>query len=324
MPGSLTEQLDLLYTTTWANRRQGVADNIFEMTAFYFWLKEKGGMDTEEGGRRIEENLRYAKSDNVMWIGKGGTVKMGDMDHLTIAYYPWRYLVDSIVRFFADDQKNRSKSKILDIANSKIDTSQDTLVEELEKRLIGSGEGLQMLGLQDLVSDDPTVAGNLGGIDQATYPWWRNQYHTAGTDFATQGINRMRKMLNDCTNNLGMDRPEIILNSQSVYEAYDEETEAQRRVVNKTLGDAGFENIEYKGVPLIWTPYMDDSAGNGRQYFLNTRFLKFIDDPMFYFEATDWKPIPNQVNDRAMQIITACNMVTNRRRCHGVISNITT
>jgi hypothetical protein len=39
---------------------------------------------------------------------------------------------------------------------------------------------------------------------------------------------------------------------------------------------------------------------------------------------TEWKPIPDQINDRAAQIITACTLTTNRRRVHGVISGINT
>lgn len=319
---TLTEQLDSLYTTTWANRKSGLADNIFDSMPFWYWMKEKGKMKSMMGGRRIEVSLRYAKSENVAWIGKGDTVGMGDMDHLTIANYPWRYLVDSIVRFMVDDQQNRSKSKILDLANSKIDTANDTLVEELETRLFGAASGEQMLGLRDIVADNPAggTPNTLGGIDQSDNSWWRNQTATlSGVSFATGGVAAMRKMLNNTMNNLMMDRTDIIVCAQSPYEYYDADVTEQRRVVNKTLGDAGFETIQYKGVPMIWSPHCSQ-----RMYFLNTNFLMFVYDPKMYFDMTEWKPIPNQANDRAAQIVTACNLITNRRRCQGVIHSIDT
>ena len=324
---TLTEQLDTLYTTTWANRREGVADNVFDSTPFWYWMKEKGALKTEEGGRRIEESLRYGKSPNIGWIGKGATVGMGDMDHLTIAYYDWRYLADSIVRFMADDQQNRGKPQIIKLMNSKIDTSQDSLVEEMETRLCGKstdaaapGEYTPMHGLQEAVPDDPTANNNYGSIDNAARTWWRSQTkNLTGASFATNGFRAMQKMKNDCMNNLGMDKPEIIVSAQTPYEYYDEDVTEQRRIVNKTLGDMGFENVEFKGMPMIWTPYMSQ-----RMYFLNTKFLSFVYDPMFYFDMTEWKAIPNQVQDRAAQILTACNLIMNRRRCHGVIYNIDT
>jgi hypothetical protein len=83
------------------------------------------------------------------------------------------------------------------------------------------------------------------------------------------------------------------------------------------MGDAGFQNIEFRGIPIVWSP-----AITTRMYFLNTRFLKFKYDPMLNFDMTEWKDIPNQVNDRAAQVILAGNLMTGRRRVHGVIHNI--
>ncbi len=323
---TLTEQLDNLYTTTWQNRRQGVADNIFDSTPFWFWMKENGRFETVNGGRRIEVNLRFAKSDNIAWIGKGGTVSLADKEFLTIAYYNWRYLVDSIVRFGVDDQQNRDKAKILNLANAKIDMSQDSLVDALETRLFGSeDDGTDfMLGLLDLVQDDPTSVDTVGGIPQDTQTWWQNQLKDlAGLSFAVHGVKWMRTMLNNCQNNLAMDRPDIIVSSQTPYEYYEDDVTEQKRIVNKKLGDAGFENIEFKGMPMIWSPQGAQGSVE-RMYFLNTRFLQYIYDPFMFFDMTDWKPIPNQVNDRAAQVATANQMVTNRRRTQGVIFNIDT
>ena len=320
MPGTLSQALDNLYTTTWQNRRMDVADNIFDSRPFWYWLKEKGKLTSMEGGKWIEVNLRYGKSPNVAWIGKGEQVNMGDMEHLTIAYYEWRYLIDSIIRFMVDDQKNRGKQAILNLADSKVDTSQMSLTDELETTLFGAQSGLKMYGLRDLVADSPSTSKLVGHVNQGTYEWWRNQTHNLNNDsWAAEGHQRMRTMLNDCMNNDMNDRPDIIVSAQTPYEYYEDDTLEQRRVVNKTLGDAGFETQEYKGIPMIWSPKCSE-----RMYFLNTNFLEFVYDPMLYFDMTEWKPIPNQANDRAAQIVTACQLITNRRRVHGVIHNINT
>lgn len=322
---TLTEFLDNLYVTTWYMQKDGVADNIFTGTPFWFWLKENGGFETAEGGRAIKVNLRYAKSENLKWIGKGGTVNMQDQEHLTSAFYDWRYFTDSIVRFFTDDQQNRGKAASINLVNSKIDMSKDSQVDSLEERLCGTEDDAPageeyMYGLQDIVPDDPTAsAATLAGIDPATYTWWRSKTQSlASSSFATNGIDKMRTMYNNCMQNLRMDAPDLIFTGQTPYEYYEGEVDEQRRIVNKKLGDAGFENIEYKGVPMVWSP----KCGL-RMYFLNTRFLKFIYDPFAYFDMTDWKPIPNSF-DRAAQIITACQLVTSRRLCHGVIHTIDT
>jgi hypothetical protein len=91
------------------------------------------------------------------------------------------------------------------------------------------------------------------------------------------------------------------------------------RLTNTKLADAGFQNQTFKGIPMVWTPTMTQ-----RMYFLNTRFIEFIYDPMYFFDMTEWKSIPNQPNDRAAQIELACSFVTSRRRVLGVLSTINT
>ena len=130
----------------------------------------------------------------------------------------------------------------------------------------------------------------------------------------------MRTMLNNTSNNIRNDRPNIILSGQTPYEFYEDLVVEQKRIVNKKLGDAGFENIEFKGVPMIWSP----TVAATRMYFLNTKFLKFKFDPSMNFDMTEWKAIPDQVNDRAAQIILAGNLMTGRRRVHGVLFAIDT
>src|SRR5260221_5493291 len=135
---SLTEALDNLYTSTWQNMKNTVADQVFSALPFWCWLKEKNRMETVEGGRFITEPLQYDKSDGIKWIGKGGTAPMSDFQFLTVAKFDWRYLVGSLVRFGVDDQQNRGKNEILNLMNAKQDNVQNGLITEFETRLFGA------------------------------------------------------------------------------------------------------------------------------------------------------------------------------------------
>ena len=57
--GTLSEAIDNLYTTTWYNMKSKAADQIFDGSPFWFWLRANGGMEKTEGGRHINEPLRY-------------------------------------------------------------------------------------------------------------------------------------------------------------------------------------------------------------------------------------------------------------------------
>ncbi len=279
VPNTLSEALDNLYTTTWQNMKSVVHDQIFDATPFWFWMKANGALESVSGGRFLTEPLRYAKSERVKFIGRGGTVSLSDQEFLTEAVEDWKYLVDSIVRFGVDDQKNRGKNRIINLMNAKLANSKDSLVDKIELTLPldNTANPLDFVGLQTLVADDPTAAVSVHGIPQGTNTWWRNQTKDmAGLSFAINGHAEMRTMLNNTSNNIRNDRPNIILSGQTPYEFYEDMVVEQKRIVNKKLGDAGFENIEFKGIPMIWSP----AVAATRMYFLNTRFLKFkFDSP---------------------------------------------
>lgn len=319
MAFQLTEFLDNLYTTTWQNMKSEIADQVFDATPFFFWLRDKGKMKTVQGGRYITEPLQYDKTDSVAWIGKGGTVAMNDFEFLTVAKYDWKYLVGNLVRFGVDDQQNRGKNQIINLMNAKMENVQNSLVSNLETTLVaGAATGLEFDGLQVLVANDPTAVVNVGGIDQNANTWWRNKYKDMnGLSFAAVGEAQMRTMLNNVSNNLASDRPDIIVCGQNVYEFYEDTQMAYVQLVNNKLGDAGFQNIMFKGMPIVWTPSI--TASDDRMYFLNTKYISFVYDPAVYFDMTEWKPIPDQVNDRAAQILTACAFTVSRRRCQGVL-----
>lgn len=325
---SLTEFLDNLYTTTWQNMQSEVADNVFNAAPLWFWLKDGGRLVPENGGRFLTEPLEYDANDSVTWIGKGGSVQLNDYEFLTVAKYDWKYLVASMVRFGQDDQQNRGKAAIINFMNAKMENTKNAIITELESALFaGSGTGAgpngsnRFDGLQLQVPDDPTVTGStLGGIDPSVYTWWQSKVQDmTGQSFATYGVSKLRTLINDCQKNRKMDRPDILVSGQTPYEYYEDGLLSYYRIHDNKLGDAGFENIKFKGIPWVWSP----SCG-ARIYALNTKFIKVKYDPMMFFTSTEWKAIPNQVNDRAAQIISAMTMTMARRLCHGVVKGVDT
>jgi hypothetical protein len=317
---TLSEVLDNMYTTTWRNRKKEIIDNIFDATPFWFWLRAHGGTESIVGGRTIDRELAYVKSDNVAFIGKGDAMSLDDKEFLTLATYNWRYLADSIVRFGVDEQQNAGKNKIFSLMNQKLSNSQDSLVDQMETSLFTAQTGKAFNSVLDIVKDDPST-GTLGGLNAATYTWWRNKFKDmTGLSFAVHGVKEMRTIMNSISNNKGQARPDIIITHQTPFEYYEDDVTEQKRIVNKTLGDAGFETIQFKGTPMIWSP----SCPSDNMYFINTKYMKFVYDPRLFFDMTEWKAIPAQVNDRAAQIVIAGNLTTNRRRAHGVMHTINT
>lgn len=327
MVNQYTQALDDLYTTTWQKRLPGVFDNIFSAAPFWFWMKDKGKLNPQRGGRFIETNLQYGTNTTVGWLSRGGTVAMTDFKFLTVAQYQWRYLAANVLRFGIDEQQNSGEERIIDWVTAKLDNTEDSLISELETRLAGAigstNNPPNIDGLQYLVPDAANVASSsfaAGGIDPSTNTWWQNQaINMTGLSFAINGITNMRHIVNLCMNNRRMDAPDIILSDMSSYEYYEDAVLPMLRLQNTKLAEAGFDSQTFKRIPMVWSPSI-----TARMYFLNTRFIQFVYDPGYFFDMTEWKAIPNQVNDRAAQVILACSFLTNRRRVLGVLNTIDT
>lgn len=317
-----TEQLDDLYTAVWNNRKPTVTDQIFTATPFYQLLKKKGGITLNgTGGRYLEIPLSYAKNETVTSLGKGDTISISDTKFLTVAQFEWKFVAGSIVRYYVDDAKNKSKQAHLNLANSKIDNLQRSLIDKFETFLFADGTGngsKDPEGLGNLVDATPSTARTVGNIAQTTYTWWKNKQKTASGAASVYLLSDMRNLFNNVSNGQATDMPDMIVTDQTSYELYEDEVMEQKQIVNNTgTGEPMFSSVNFRGVPVVWS----SQCTAGYMYFLNSKYIGLNVDPDINFEQTGWKEIPNQL-DRVMQVVWKGNLITSRRASLGVLTSI--
>jgi len=316
--------LDDMYTTTWHLQRKVAIDQILTKNAFWMWLtKGKGHVRHEEGGKFIVVPLKYGRNSTFKMMSLGGTISLVRDEKLTDAIFDWKYGAVSVVRYWTETLKNRGKSKIIDIMNTELEAAKDEMAMQFEEQLFGDGTGeggLNIEGLDNMVVSNATGSrGTFGTINSATKTWWENQsYDMSGEPASAWLDKRVRTQLNNCSLGQGQEEPDIMVTTQDVYEMVEDNTLEQHYITNKTLGDAQFTNIQFKGRPLIWSA----SCGAKKLYTLNTKYIELIIDPAANFSMTDWKSIPNQVNDRCAQIAVALNFICTNRNRQGVIYDI--
>lgn len=319
-----TEVLDDLYTTTWNNRKAEVTDSIFTATEFYRQIKNKGGIKLNgTGGRYLEIPLAYAKNETVKSIGRGDTVSLSETLFMTVAQFEWKYLTGTCVRYFVDEARNKSMQQHVNWVNAKIDNLRDSLVDYLETMLFGDGTGngsKDWEGLQNLVDTTPTVARTVGNIAQTTYTWWQNRQRSSTGAAAVYLLSDMRTLANNVSEAKTRQLPNLIITTQAVAELFDDEVLEMRQIVNLGVNDpeGTVAPNTWKGIPVTWSA----ACPSGNMYMVNTEYIGLNIDPDINFQMTDWKAIPNQVNDRVAQIITKGNMITSRRRSLGVLTAI--
>jgi hypothetical protein len=260
------------------------------------------------------------KNETVTSLDKGDTISISDTKFLTVAQYEWKFVAGSIVRYYTDDAKNKSKQQHLSLANAKVDNLERSMVDKFETFMFADGTGngsKDPEGLGNIVSATPTT-GTVGNINVATYSWWRNKQKTATGAASVYLLSDMRTLFNDCSLGQATDLPDMIVTTQTVMELYEDEVMEQKQIVNNTsTGDPMFISASFKGVPIVWS----SQCTSGYLYMLNSKYLGLNVDPDINMTMTEWKTIPNQL-DRVAQIIWKGNLIASRRASLGVLTGI--
>lgn len=321
--GTITEYLNTLYTTTWAKRRGGIVDQVFEANKLLALLKSKGMVKTEStDGRRLEIPLRVAKTTTAKFFGKGATFTISDFDPLTVAYDYWKNLGDQIVRYWTDDKANGgNETAHIKMMNAKIDTVRETLNQKVEDSLWADTGGSSVddyNGIPHLIDDDPTASVSVHGINQSTAItsdgayYWRNQTKTSSGAFSVYGEADMTNLYNTITR---WGKVDVLVSDQTTYELGEAEALERVRVVNKEAVDLGLDHITFKSKIWIWSP----KCTTGYTYFIDREHFGFSIDPAVNMAMGPWKEIPNQYNDVVCQIVQRGNTWVDKRSCHGVL-----
>lgn len=320
---SETRTYDALLTTTLANYRKQLVDNIFDDYPFLSYINGKLGKAmrgssikrTVDGGESIVEHLLYETNSTVKSYAGAESLDTTLQEGMTIARYNWKQYAVSVGITGLEKRNNQGEAAMINLLSSKAKQAEMSLRDRMsvDSFADGTGNGAKNLtGLAALVSSTITV----GGISPTTYTWWVPTVTAAAGSFAATGVDKMRTMFNTIT--FGNDKPDFIITTQSVYEFYEKALQPQERFASNTVADAGFMNLTFKGVPIVF----DRDCTSGYMYFLNSKYLSFVVHKDADFTTGPFVTPENQDVSTAM-ILFQGNLTTNNRRKLGVITGIT-
>lgn len=197
----------------------------------------------------------------------------------------------------------------------------------------GTASTTDIPGLDNLIATDPTASTVIGGINQNTNLWWRNNAST-GISTGTAGnlVEQMEVQWRACTRYGGF-APNFIIAGSKFIDAYrvDAKATVNRRLETPQKGGVGFDasvsGIYFKGIEILWDPVMDALQAldnptinwDKRCYFLNTKFMRLR--PI----AGHWmiSRRPPRVYDRYTNywgLTAKAALTTNKRNAHSVLS----
>lgn len=298
--------LSEIVSTTLRNRSGELADNVTRNNALLARLKEKGKVKPFSGGRTIVQEIEYAMNSTYKRYSGYEVLNISPSDVFTAAEYPIRQAAVAVSISGLEELQNSGKEAIIDLLDSRITNAEHTFANGLAYDIYSDGTATnQINGLQNLVSTAPT-SGTVGGIDRATWTFWRNIAVSANTNASVPVVNagNIQSLMNRTVLQIvrGKDGPDLIVADTNYYRFFLESLQAIQRVTDEKSAALGFTALKYYGsgraidvvldggfqgfstdpIPVTGTGAQTtvlggvlggaSTAGNG-MYFLNTNYI---------------------------------------------------
>lgn len=304
-----------MLSTTLKKYRGELVDQIHGSNAVFFALKKAGAIVEETGGERISVPLMYGKNDTAKSYSGYEALDVTPQEGIDRAEFNWKQYSASIAISGEEQRKNSgSKEKLIDILDARTKQARMSLQDKLVAGLFSDGTGnggKDLTGLEAMV----LANGTYGGIDGGTYTWW-----AANVDSTDEALDvaDMRTIFNSSSKG-GKNTPNLIVTTQTLFEKYESTLTATAgfhtpSLGTKNLGDAGFQTLEFKGVPVVW----DEACPAETMYFLNTEHMKLVVHKDANFSTSDFVKPENQ-DALIAQILWMGNLICDRRKSFGAL-----
>ena len=310
---------DSVLSTTLANYRTTLEDNIFKSDPVYAKLKEQGSIRKIGGGESIVIPLMYGKNSTIAGYSGYGIIDTTPQDGITSAKFSWKQVAGSITISGKEARQNSSKEQLINLLKSKVNQAELSFKDYFAQKLFGtapSDTGTDPHSLATLCA----TTGTVGGIAKGSYSWWQSQSGTAAS-FAANGLAEMRNIYNDCSQQSATDAPNLIITTQEAFEAYEGLLQPQERLNSTAMADGGFKALLFKGVPIVWAPY---TTGHGaiaasKMYFLNTKYLELVVHSDADMKTTEFVEPENQ-DAKVAKMIWMGELTISNAQKQGILS----
>lgn len=271
---------DALLSTTLANYRDQLTDNVFTARPLTYFLQDKGRIRMLNGGTKIVEPLIYGQNSTVASYSGYDTVSLTAQTGITAAEFEWKQYAASIAISGIEEAKNNGEQEVINLLEAKIMQAEESMREGFNTMFFADGtgnSGKDWNGLGNIVE----ASGTVGNINRATAgnEYWRSyEENSAGA----LTLAAMATAYN--TTSVGNDHPDMILTTQTLYEKYEALLQPQLRYTDTKTADAGFQNLLFKAAPVVY----DTGCTAGVVYFLNSKYLTLVGHSGKWFQQTSF------------------------------------
>lgn len=315
--------LSEIVTTTLRNRSGVIADNMSKNNALLNRLSKRGKIKPLSGGRTIVRELSYSENATFQYYSGYETLNISPSDVISAAEFDWKQASVAVSISGLEQAQNSGPDAILDLLESRIEVAEKTMQNNLSVGMYSDGtgsSGKQIGGLQLLVADTVS-SGTVGGINQGTYSFWRNQTYQFTTEIssAASAANMQRAMNTMWLRTLrGADKVDLILADTNYYQFYWSSLQSIQRITSSEMGEAGFTSLKFMNADVVADGGIGGGCPSNHMYFLNTDYI-------YWQPHRDRNMVPlgsiRSINqDATVELIVFMgNMTASNRELQGVL-----
>ena len=275
-----------IISTTIQSRSAALADNVTENNALLMKLRQRGNVKPFSGGNVILEEIMYndASTQNAGSYSGYDVIDITPNSPISAAQFDIKQYAAAVSMSGLEMLQNAGKEQIIDLLEGRIQVAEAQLMNQISAGVYSDGTGnggKDIVGLAAAISTSPT-SGTYGGINRATWTFWRNVAFDATTDGGAAATSaNIQSYMNRVAVQLvrGTDRPDMIVADNNYYRLYLESLQAIQRISSESSAGAGFTSLKYFGAGFNADVFLDGgiggSAPTNRMYFINTKYLKF-------------------------------------------------
>lgn len=326
--------VDDIVATTIENRSKKAADNVTRNNALLNRLAKQGNTRAYspiDGGTTIWEEIEYALNGTTMWYSGYETLNIAPQQIFTAAIYQIRQAAVAVSISGLEELQNSGEERMIDLIGGRVSNAERSLESLIATGIYSDGTTPKSIGgLQQLISKTPAT-GSVGGIDPATWVFWRNIAFSSATDGGAPATAANIKGYMDAVANQlvrGTDKADIITADNNYWELYNQSLQAIQRTEQVKTGESGFEYLKYRSADVIldggFQGYSTDPIPVGgcpvnTMYFINSRYLKYRPHRDRNFNAIGPKRMSVNQDASVKLMGWAGNMTISNRRLQGVL-----
>jgi len=295
-----------------------IVDNIYNSNALFVRFRNKKRI--LDGGNQIEQPVLYDKPTAQTFSGYD-TLNMNPVEDMTAAFYNWAMYQVPVMISGTEDLNNSGKYAMVNQLTLACQNAEQALKDKMGTDLFAASSGANdIVGILAYV-DSGTNTATYASIDRTTYTWWAAKYGANAAVGRQLTAYLIQNMFGQCS--IDNNQPDLLVTDQSVVNKMMLMQDGKQFFTQDTsnLAPVSFQNLVYKGRPVVVDSHITTPNSLSQIYFLNERTIDlYVHKDCDFFLRPFREPFNQFVI--ASQIMWRGQLVGNQPRLNGRLIDI--